>query len=120
MAIEQNLTMFIGEDKTLTVAIQKADGSVQPIDDWSLSWMVKKRAADANDDAVIVKQSFDSPDGITITDPTAGLCTIGIVDTDTDPLQPRIYHHELKRMDEGAETVLIYGTLDLVRGVHRA
>ena len=46
------------------------------------------------------------------------VATVTILDTETSPLPEVLAQYELKRMDAGFETVLAYGTLELVRAVH--
>lgn len=121
MADEQNITaeneFFLGEDKTLTFTIYQSNGvTAQDITGWAISWMLKK---DATDDDVNAKITKTVGSGITLTTPLSGICTVTVADTDTASLRPGLYQHELKRTDDGFETVLAYGTCYLGRGVHR-
>lgn len=116
MADEQHITsdseFFLGEDKTLTFTV-----TGQNITGWSLSWMLKRKASDTDALAKITKTTAD---GIALTTPLSGICTVSVADTDTDSLRADIYWHELKRTDAGFETVLTYGTCELVQSVHRS
>lgn len=121
MAIERNITsdddFFLGEDKTLSFTVYQSDGSTaQNITGWALSWMLKKDARDADADAKVTKTTGS---GITITSGAAGTLTVTIDDTDTASLAAGVYQHELKRTDDGFETVLTFGTCVLRQSVHR-
>lgn len=121
MAIEANIPeseyWFLGEDKSLVFTVYQSDGTTaQNITGWALSWMLKDSEYDADADAVLTKTT-DS--GIALTTPLSGICTVTIADTDTSTLDAKLYRHELKRTDDGSETVLSYGFAVLLRGVHR-
>jgi hypothetical protein len=131
MAIERNITedddWYVGEDKTLPATIYQSDyavdpltgvvtGTLQDITGWTLSWLVKRKASDADADALITKTTSS---GIALTTPASGLCTITVADTDTDSIPQGTYHHELKRMDAGFEAVLIRGRAVIQGAVHR-
>lgn len=116
--IDADDDFFIGEDKTLPVTIYQANKrTIQNITGWGLSWMLKGSLTDADADAVLTKTTTN---GITLSAPSSGVCTIAIADTDTDSLDPATYVHELKRTDAGSETVLFQGRCVLKRGVHRS
>lgn len=121
MAIEANINAdsdyFTGEDKSLQFTIYQSDGSTaQDITGWSLSWMVKKRKTDADNAALVTKTTAD---GIALTTPASGICTVTVEDTDITALVGgTLYYHELKRTDAGYETVLSYGTFTLRQAVH--
>lgn len=122
MAIEANIghddEFFLGEDKSLVFTIYQSDGTtVQDITGWSLSWMLKKRIADLDAAALITKTTLN---GIVLTSAALGICTVTVNDTDTDTLEDDLYAHELKRTDDGSETVLSFGGVRLKRGVHRS
>lgn len=121
MATKSDITadddFFIGEDKSLVFTVTDAAGDALNISGWSLSWMVKRRRADADGSALIVKTTDDD---IALTTPGDGVCTVLVADTDTDAMLPgTLYYHELKRTDAGFETVLAYGELTLRPSVHR-
>jgi hypothetical protein len=134
MALEQNIlaedNFFLGCDYELRCAIYQRDGvTPQDIAGWALSWMVKKRKGDSDAEALIEKTTAPGA-GITITgvynaDPAVNTqrAVVAVADTDTGgspPLDKGYYRHELKRTDEGAETILIEGSLYLKQAVHRA
>jgi hypothetical protein len=121
MAIERNITadddFFLGEDKVLTDTIYQSDGTtVQNVTGWAISFMVKKHATDADASAKITKTTGA---GIVLTTPLSGLITITLTDTDTASLPADSYPYEVKRTDDGSETVLTFGRLTLRQAVHR-
>lgn len=108
---------FIGEDKILPITIYQANKrTLQDITGWSLSWQLK---ADVTDVAALLTKTTGG-NGIVLTAPTSGVCTVTIADNDTDALAPGSYVHELKRTDPGSETVLCHGQFVLRRGVHQS
>jgi hypothetical protein len=125
---------FTGEDKTITFTVylrpsgltdaefaaQIAAGtaSIQNITGWGLSWMVKKKAAESDARALIVKTVGN---GITLTSPTTGVCDVALTDDDINGVIDgrEKYVHELKRTDSGSETVLCQGTFILSQAVHQ-
>jgi hypothetical protein len=121
MADEQHITsdsdFFLGEDKILTFTVRQSDEvTPQDITGWAISWMLKRDASDVDASAIITKEVGT---GVVLTTPASGVCTVTLEDTDTATLPSRLYYHELKRTDDGFETVLAYGTCHLGRGVHR-
>jgi hypothetical protein len=96
---------YTNADFLVKFAIKKVDGTVQPITNWALSWLMKVRTKDTDVSAVITKTTGT---GITITDGPNGLS-----------LREGVYVHELKRTDEGFETPLCAGKAVLKASVHR-
>lgn len=122
MAVERHITegdaFFLGEDKSLPVTVYQSDGSTaQNITGWSISFMLKKKQTDSDAAAKITKTTAS---GITLTTPASGLLTISIADTDTDSLAADTYWYEVKRTDAGFESILTYGTCQLLQSVHRS
>ena len=121
MAVERNITTaddwYIGEDKTLPVTIYQSNGTTaQDVTGWAISFMLKKRATDADVAAKVTKTTVS---GIALTTPASGLITVSIADTDTDGLAAGSYRYEIKRTDAGFETVLTSGACVLRQAVHR-
>ena len=114
MADEQDITesadLFTGEDKVIQFTITD-----QTITGWALSWMVKRRATDADANALITKTT--AAGGITITG--ANTCEVALTDDDSSTLRADTYRHELKRTDAGLETVLSSGACTFRQAVHR-
>lgn len=129
MAIRNNVGdadhWFVGEDKLVEVTVLQADEvTPQDVSGWEFSWRLKRRETDLDADALVTKTSAD---GIVVTgvfNAAPALNTqrvvVAVADTDTDPLAPGLTYHELKRTTPGSETVLTFGTVHLLRGVHRA
>lgn len=116
--IDADDDFYTGEDKTITVTIYQSDGATpQNITGWSLSYVWKRAKTDADSAAVLTKTTAN---GIALTTPVDGVCTVTISDTDTDSLTARTYWHELKRTDAGSETVITTGTVELQQAAHRS
>jgi hypothetical protein len=123
MARQQNINAaaqyFTGEDKALVFTIYQSDEvTAQNITGWTLSWMVKAARTDEDSAALLTKTTAS---GITLTTPLSGICTVTITDddlNDSDLEAGTTYHHELKRTNDGFETVLAYGTFLLNQAVH--
>lgn len=109
---------YTGTDVSLSFTVYNGSSGTTPKDitGYSLSWMLKKRQKDSDASAKVTKTTSA---GITITDPTAGECVVSIADTDTAALSAGVYYHELKRTDDGSETVLSSGRALLKQAVHR-
>jgi hypothetical protein len=149
MALTLNITaehdVYLGEDKRLNfgavynqgeltdeqLEAAIADETATPIDvsGWDLIWVL--RTTDKNATALIEKTSAD---GITIEgtfNASQALNTqkviVTLADTDSyDPdaspavaLRARKYRHSLKRMDDGAETVLASGDFQFLQATAR-
>ncbi len=110
MSEKQNFPMFRGEDKVLRVTLDP----VLDISTWTLAFTLRLMAQST--EALIEKTSAS---GITLTDPTHGIFQVALADTDTASLAPGKYAYDCKRMDAGAEAVLVYGTLTLLAEVTR-
>jgi hypothetical protein len=108
-AVQTHLSQFIGVDHQYVMT--EADGTV--LTGFALSFMIKRRASDLDADALVTLTT--SGGAISISGAAA---TVSVADTDTDSLSAGSYAWELKRTDAGAETVLGYGQLRLMRGVH--
>lgn len=122
MSIKDDITiddnLYAGEDKTLAFTIYQADGTTaQNITGWTLSYRWKRSLDDPDADAVLTKTTSS---GITLVTPASGQCTVAIADTDTDAVAAGPYYHELKRTDDGSETVLTTGSVYLRQAVHRS
>lgn len=125
MAIETATELFIGADHQFpcTIYTSNAQTACVNIAGWGLSWKVKRSLDDPDSKSLVTKTTAA---GIVISGAfnatpavNTQLATVTVEDIDTDGLQAGVYHHELKRTDAGFETVLAYGPLTLLRGVHR-
>jgi hypothetical protein len=121
VAVQRDITadddFFLGEDKSLVVTVYQSDGiTLQNVTGWAISFMVKKHATDSDANAKITKTTGA---GIVLTAPLSGLITITLTDTDTASLPADSYPYEVKRTDDGSETVLTFGRLTLRQAVHR-
>ncbi len=125
MAKETSDDLFLSTDLTRTYHIKnEAEDTSINITGWALSWMVKRYKSDADAAAILTKTTGGSHIAIAGTfnaTPANNLqrATLTLVDTDTATLYPGLYHWELKRTDDGFETVLAYGKMVFIQGVHR-
>lgn len=123
MAKLSNIQFFINTDSyILLVVYNDSETEVIDITTWAISFMVKSYPQDADGSAVITKTTSS---GITINgtfnvNPSTNTqqATVTIADTDTSSLAPGTYYWEMKRTDNGNETVLAYGKLELLASVH--
>jgi len=117
MSRKHNFEMFRGADKVLSVTVDNgADPPVAvDISTWTLAFTVRL-TAQSTAEALIEKTSTS---GITLSDPTHGVFQVALADTDTAGLAPGKYAYDCKRMSEGAEDVLVYGTMTLLPEVTR-
>lgn len=108
-------TLFIGEDKTLSLPVVQADGvTPQDITGWTIRFVVRredKSAASLIDVAAVIVGAF-AP----VNNPQRAVVTL----TD-DQLSVTIftkaatYRHSWKRVEDGVETILAYGDFILER-----
>ena len=124
MAVKTDLNLFIGTDFFIVYTIlNAAETLAQDVTGWSLSWMMKTDPSEDDADALITKTTADSEIAIagtfsSVIASNTQTAAVTIEDTDTDTLTPGTYYCELKRITVGNETILAYGQLKLVRGVH--
>lgn len=120
MADKQNIgadsRWAIGSDKQLRFTIYQADEQTTPrvaqdITGWSLEWVLRDRVAPYG----FVQITKTTGNGITLSDAANGVCTVTIDDTDAGGLGAGVYTHALRRTDAGAEDVLSFGTVELIR-----
>lgn len=124
MAKDTALELYIGTDHQFAFHVKDDDEDVAiDITAFALSFMVKRHRSDVDADALITKTTAS---GIAIAGtfnsaPGSNLqrATVTLADTDSSALAPGVRHYELKRTDDGFETVLAYGTFTFRRGVHR-
>lgn len=90
---------------------------VVDITGWTLKWMLKKVATDADSAAVLTKTTTGGT--ISITDAANGQCDVAVARTDTIDVSNNVlipaadYQHSLGRTDSGHSTPLTYGTFRL-------
>jgi hypothetical protein len=127
MAKETTLEpLFLGTDFQYIFDIRNdAEDTSLDITGWALSFMLKRRFDDLDAAAILTKTTAGGSVVIAGTfnsdpDTNAQRATVTITDTDTENLRQGMVRWELKRMDDGFETILAYGQVDLARGVHRA
>jgi len=125
MAKETTDTIWLGTDLTRVFHIKdEAEAVSIDITGWALSWMLKRYTSDADASAILTKTTAAGAIVIAGTfnsDPDVNTqrATLTLTDDATAALYPGLYHWELKRTDDGYETVLAYGRMTLIQGVHR-
>lgn len=116
--------LFLNTDKAYIFHIQNEDED-QAIDisGWALSFMIKLSLTDADADALVTKTTASgiSIAGLYNVTPASNAqrATVTILDTDTHTLKSGNRSWELKRTDDGFETVLAYGVVPLTKAVHK-
>ena len=113
-AIQADITLeerlFIGEDRTINIDVNEADGHTpQTMTGFALTWELK----DSITGTVRVTKTVGS--GITIGngDGTDDRAAIALADTDTEGLTAGTLFHHLRRTDAGSELVLAFGNVIL-------
>lgn len=115
--IEEADRFYTNADKLIKFAVKQVDEvTAQNISGWALSWMLKRRATDADASAKVTKTT--GAGNVVITDGPNGLCQVQVSDEDTAAVVAGFYVHELKRTDVGAETPLCDGTVVLRQSKH--
>lgn len=105
MAVENVLIpVFRGEAVTITETV-----SSQNITGWAISFIARKKGEPTTS---VINKSVSS--GITLSDPSNGICTISLSSSDTDIAEGR-YDVSIARTDSGSETVLTTGDLEIKR-----
>jgi len=99
-----NFEIVFGQELTLEVTVQDANGTAIDITGATLTWtMVLHPGATA-------KITKTTTSGITLTDPTNGRADIALAETDTDTLDvDSYYYHDLKMVSGGATTYPLRG-----------
>jgi len=122
MASEFNIAAadgwFVGEDKTLQVYVKQSDRvSAQAMTGWALTYeLMTERGASSAEFSKTVGSGIVISNGVGTDD----LATITVADTDTEALATtgwvngkKTFYHRLRRTDEGSETMLMSGTVEL-------
>lgn len=123
--LETTLDYDLGTDQdyAFTVYTSDAQTAIREITGWALSFLVKRRATDADGDALVTKTTGSgiSISGTYNSAPATNTqkATVSIADTDTDSLPAGVYRWELKRTDAGSEARIAYGAITFNQTVHR-
>ena len=138
MAYRRDITeddrLFFDTDRTLRFPVYSGEpsdddiaaGNVIPVDvtGWTLVWVLKKLASSAT---ALITKTVGSGIAITGTydsDPSVNTQRIAVSLDNTDTydvsaggakVKPGTYEYALKRLDAGSETILAYGTLELLQ-----
>lgn len=124
MAKETALKLFQGEDRRYLFTVLNIDETAAiDITGWTLTWMVKRHASDADVNALITKTTvtgiaiagvFNSVPAL-----NAQIAYVTVARADSLAVPDGSYFHELRRMDSGFNTVGSYGQFRLTQGVIR-
>jgi len=101
MADIENIEIYQGEDKTVTLTVTGVN-----ITGWTLSAVGRRHRLHKGTALISVAG--------TVTDGPNGVATFAFVDTDTDGLYPGTYYWAAKRTDVGAEEILAAGTFTIL------
>lgn len=105
MAVEGVLIpVYRGETVSITETVTSQD-----ITGWSISFIVRAKGQPVTS---LINKTVSS--GITLSDPTNGICTIALSSTDTDITEGR-YDFSIARTDSGSEAVLTIGDFEVKR-----
>lgn len=138
MAVKRAITsadhLFIGTDNDIAFTIYTND-SLSAISDESTSdllWVLRRYESEP--DPAVIEKSTGSPGGISVTgvfnsDPAVNTQRIVVHLDDTDTydatvspavdVPPGSYRYALKRMDAGSETILAFGSFQLLQAAAR-
>jgi hypothetical protein len=125
MAKETTLDdLFLNTDKAYVFHILTEDETTAiDISTWALSFMIKTDQGNADATALVTKTIGSGIVVAGLYNATPGSnaqrATVTIVDTDTDTKAPGWKRWELKRTDDGFETVLAFGRVPFRRAVHK-
>ena len=111
-----DLEWFCGTDHVFPITVLDRRGAPINLSGVVVSWTVKPYRSAPDDAAVILKLAAD---GITVIDAAAGQIEIAVSAADTFNVRPRIYVHELKRINSGSKIVLIEGWAAIRRSLHQ-
>lgn len=123
MAVKADLELYLNTDFNFLFTIYNAtETAIVDVSTWSLSWIVKTHPQDADASALITKTTSS---GITISgtynsvpSTNTQVVNVDIDDTDTTSIKPGLYVWELKRTNDGNETVLAHGRIAILASAH--
>lgn len=93
------VTMFVRDNRTLTVTVHATDGTPVDLTDAKVWFTVKARMTDLDSAAVIQKKNPEaggSEDEIHVTDPSNGVLEIYLVPADTESVDPATYVYDVQ------------------------
>lgn len=105
-ATGQNVSMFKGDNHTITVTVRDAAGAVKDLTGATVKWAMNNTP---NGTPKLSKSTITS--GVAITDAPAGVCVVTIAQSDTISLAPNTYYHELEVTDAaGTKATVMTGS----------
>jgi len=87
------ITMYRGDDKTITLTFTDSDGNAIDITDYTVYFTVKNSVSDSDANAKISK------DVTSHTNPTSGITQIALTPSDTSSLNPGAYEYDIQTKD---------------------
>lgn len=111
--LPQDFELLSGNDKDLNFVHRNQDGLVVDITGATIVWALANSPLSKS--RII---TYTSPTNVTITDALAGKYTVSIQDTDTEPLPPGEYYHEVRLTSAaGKKHTAAYGMVFVRRNV---
>ena|SRR5205814_1643415 len=112
--VVQNFTAadewYVGEDKTLNIAVVDVAGAAVNITGWTLEWVLRLRPSNPTK---LISKTIGS--GITVTNAAGGLLTIQVARADSVNLHAGRYYHGLARTNSASYDITVDGYADLLR-----
>lgn len=105
MAATADISFYIGEDVMLRVTMDP----VEDITGWTLAFMMRKTIG-----LLPIAISKEGPPDIIIVNAAGGVFTVKIDSDETADLAAGEYQFDIQRVDAGARSVLVRGTITLV------
>jgi hypothetical protein len=95
MPVTQNLFLYRGDTKLLTILVKDLAGSIFDFTDAWAKWWLTRNPDSIGDDVLITKSTAVGGGMVILTPATGGLVQVQLDEHDTD-LDTGLYYHELK------------------------
>lgn len=119
MARRQNLRIFLETDIGLVFTIlDSTESQAVDITGWALEFTVKQDVNDDDSDAIFTDTASITGTYNAVIATNTQRATIYVQDNDTDEIIPGNYAWQMKRTNSGNKTVVAYGTITFLKGVH--
>ena len=110
-----DFSFYAGDKKLVTITVLDANDAAVNLTGAAIRW----HAARSTEDETVLEKTTDSPAGIVITDPTAGVFVVTLDEADTDDLIG-IYYHEAEIEISSDISTVISGHFYVIRTLIRA
>jgi len=112
--MKQNLSLYRGDSKTYTIRFRNSAGTALNITGWIITLTIKRSFDDPDISAVF--QKIVTPD-----DPTHGICTITLENSDTQNFPISVCHYDIQaKTDVSKIYTIIIGQYHILEDVTRA